>query len=491
MFDEVRQRSYIVRHPTSQYEKSSPQIKRIYDGFETEDYVEKQRKKIKEVRNRGLSQEELPECQNSTTLLQRLLSMSLHYAPDFFKTLKEQKRDDLRAQNWDEAQVRGLEAQLQGQHIMELYIVLPEHALRMWITCGKIPTSYMQNYTDPRHTYYNFHREVHFAITDYMNIYMYSMPTDFPMTRPDFTDQDHYFVAIHATERLLMELKQDLETRTSRTDLARWYARKDYDVQFQIKAGHELERLGGNAPGRNIEIGKYMEIKVAYRQIHKTVIENKTEYKLDHYHDYSVITSSTHLDEDYAVKMTIDIFRNEGKKNEANNPPTNNRFFVFLLQHYRDRFQNIFQRAGVTVEDYNQTLDYFDKRGSAHFNRVNRRDLREMRYDAPTAEERELSQHYIHGLPRPVNKNTSSIAEEENYDDRDSMTRTSIGTSLKRKSEMNEKDAKKISTGAHTVIILNNPTIHHFSGTTASPRSLKGDADAQGSQTVQSTPRAT
>eukprot|EP00971_Amphidinium_carterae_P085626 1694418-Amphidinium_carterae.1 len=42
---------------------------------------------------------------------------------------------------------------------MELYTVLPEQALRMWITCGKIPMSYMQHYTEPRHTYYNFHRE--------------------------------------------------------------------------------------------------------------------------------------------------------------------------------------------------------------------------------------------------------------------------------------------------------------------------------------------
>eukprot|EP00971_Amphidinium_carterae_P043067 846939-Amphidinium_carterae.1 len=77
---------------------------------------------------------------------------------------------------------------------MELYIVLPEKALRMWITCGKIPMSYMTTYTEPRHTYYNFHHEVHFAITGYINIYMYNMPRDYPMTRAEFTEQDHYFV---------------------------------------------------------------------------------------------------------------------------------------------------------------------------------------------------------------------------------------------------------------------------------------------------------
>eukprot|EP00971_Amphidinium_carterae_P296855 5897317-Amphidinium_carterae.1 len=38
LFDEIRQRSYILQHPTSQYITSSPEIKRIYEGFETEDY---------------------------------------------------------------------------------------------------------------------------------------------------------------------------------------------------------------------------------------------------------------------------------------------------------------------------------------------------------------------------------------------------------------------------------------------------------------------
>eukprot|EP00971_Amphidinium_carterae_P008047 159247-Amphidinium_carterae.1 len=117
------------------------------------------------------------------------------------------------------------------------------------------------------------------------------MPQDYPMTRADFTEHDHYFVVIHTTETPLIELKNDLEIRASRQDMAGWYARQDYDNQFQIKAGHELERLGGNSEGRNIEIGKYMEIKVAYKQVHRTVIENKGEYKQNHFHDYSIITT--------------------------------------------------------------------------------------------------------------------------------------------------------------------------------------------------------
>eukprot|EP00971_Amphidinium_carterae_P348198 6490373-Amphidinium_carterae.3 len=53
-------------------------------------------------------------------------------------------------------------------------------------------------------------------------------------------------------------------------------------------------------------------------------------------HDYSIITTNTNLDDDYAVKMTIEIFQNSQKKSDPMNPPTQNRFFVFLLQHYRE-----------------------------------------------------------------------------------------------------------------------------------------------------------
>eukprot|EP00971_Amphidinium_carterae_P226805 4498158-Amphidinium_carterae.1 len=93
-----------------------------------------------------------------------------------------------------------------------------------------------------------------------------------------------------------------------------------------------------------------MELKVAYKQIHRTVIENKVQYKQNHFHDYSIITTSTNLDNDYAVKMTIEIILQAEKKYDPQNPPTKNRFFVFILQHYRERVRDIFQRAGATIE---------------------------------------------------------------------------------------------------------------------------------------------
>eukprot|EP00971_Amphidinium_carterae_P031133 612711-Amphidinium_carterae.1 len=85
--------------------------------------------------------------------------MSSNYAPTFFSTLLEQRRDDLRELKWQEEQVRSMETKLRGEQLLELYTILPEKALNMWITCGKIPMSYMQQSTDDRHKYYNFHTE--------------------------------------------------------------------------------------------------------------------------------------------------------------------------------------------------------------------------------------------------------------------------------------------------------------------------------------------
>eukprot|EP00971_Amphidinium_carterae_P243351 4832206-Amphidinium_carterae.1 len=62
-----------------------------------------------------------------------------------------------------------METRLRGEQLLELYTILPEKALNMWITCGKIPMSYMLHSTEDRHRYYNFHTEVHYAITDYIN----------------------------------------------------------------------------------------------------------------------------------------------------------------------------------------------------------------------------------------------------------------------------------------------------------------------------------
>eukprot|EP00971_Amphidinium_carterae_P326784 6457791-Amphidinium_carterae.1 len=155
--------------------------------------------------------------------------MSLHYAPDFFKTITTQTRDDLREREWPEEQVQGRERELQETKLLELYAVLPQRALDMWITCGKVPASYLQDPTDSRHRFYNYHKEVHYAITDYINLYLYNMPTDYQRTSQQFTHKDFYFVVIHTTEGLLREMKSDIEQATQRSDMTGWYSRKDQD----------------------------------------------------------------------------------------------------------------------------------------------------------------------------------------------------------------------------------------------------------------------
>eukprot|EP00971_Amphidinium_carterae_P203484 4038138-Amphidinium_carterae.3 len=63
---------------------------------------------------------------------------------------------------------------------MELYIILPEKALDMWLKLGRLPSVYMENGTDEKHAWYSFHRvlEVQYAINNYINIYLYNFPTN-------------------------------------------------------------------------------------------------------------------------------------------------------------------------------------------------------------------------------------------------------------------------------------------------------------------------
>eukprot|EP00971_Amphidinium_carterae_P092255 1826800-Amphidinium_carterae.1 len=168
----------------------------------------------------------------------------------------------------------------------------------MWITCGKVPASYMVDPTDNRHGYYNFHTEVHYAITDYMNLYLYNIPDDCKKAALQFTQQDYYFVVVHTTEGLLREMTTDIQMTTQRTDMTRWYARKDIDMQYQLKAGKQLGQLSGWT--KMINVGKYMELKVVYKQQHRRTIEDKIEYKQNHFHDYNFITANTNLDDNYA-----------------------------------------------------------------------------------------------------------------------------------------------------------------------------------------------
>eukprot|EP00971_Amphidinium_carterae_P244380 4852514-Amphidinium_carterae.2 len=164
--------------------------------------------------------------------LTQLLGISLHYAPTFFNTMKIQRLDNLRQQGWEEDQIRQHEHVLQNTKLLELYIVLPEKTIDMWLQLGKLPASYMDNATDNRHKYYNFHTEVQYAINDYMNVYLYNYPENFSQPSIQFTRQNYYFTVVHTTDRLLDQLQDDLKGTNRQTN---WYTGKDRDKQFQLK----------------------------------------------------------------------------------------------------------------------------------------------------------------------------------------------------------------------------------------------------------------
>eukprot|EP00971_Amphidinium_carterae_P104626 2071979-Amphidinium_carterae.2 len=225
---EMMQRSYITSHPTSGYKTATKEIKR---------------------------------------------------APDFFNTLKLQRLDYLRQLGWEEEHARQHEQVLQETKLRELYIVLPEGALEMWTKLGKLPASYMDNATDNRHGYYNFHTEVQYAIGDYINLYIYNFPEDYSQTALQFTSQSCFFTVVHTTDKLLERLEHDLKDANRDSN---WYSRKDMDRQFQIKG----ERVGREGAWRMMTIGKCMEIKMTYRQkLKNTAEEDKKEYKQTHFHE--------------------------------------------------------------------------------------------------------------------------------------------------------------------------------------------------------------
>eukprot|EP00971_Amphidinium_carterae_P346907 6488672-Amphidinium_carterae.2 len=59
--------------------------------------------------------------------------------------------------------------------MLELYIVLSEDKLRQWMTRGSVPPSHIVNGTDERHSWYNFHEKIEYAVSEFLNIYLYTI----------------------------------------------------------------------------------------------------------------------------------------------------------------------------------------------------------------------------------------------------------------------------------------------------------------------------
>eukprot|EP00971_Amphidinium_carterae_P088373 1748403-Amphidinium_carterae.1 len=135
------QRSYIKYHPTGGYKTATPEIKRVYDGFEVYNYNEERNPRKPLLTN--IKDDDYKHMGQS-----QLLSISYQYAPNFFNTMKIHQLDNLRKQGWKEEQVRQHEHVLQNTKLLELYIILPEKAIDMWLRLGSLPASYMEDSTE-------------------------------------------------------------------------------------------------------------------------------------------------------------------------------------------------------------------------------------------------------------------------------------------------------------------------------------------------------
>eukprot|EP00971_Amphidinium_carterae_P343170 6482779-Amphidinium_carterae.1 len=91
-----------------------------------------------------------------------------------------------------------------------------------------------------------------------------------------------------------------------------------------------------------------MEMKAAYRQRHRRLIEDKKSYKQNHFHDYSIITTNIYLDEEYITKHIIEIYQQAErprKQGEEVQPTHKHRLMVILTQHYLHKVPYLLHKA--------------------------------------------------------------------------------------------------------------------------------------------------
>eukprot|EP00971_Amphidinium_carterae_P244832 4861108-Amphidinium_carterae.3 len=206
----MMQASYIKFHPTTGYHRATTEIRGFYDGFQIYNFNDKYN-----------PQRSIDDSESNPTTLQQLLSISYYYAPNFSDALKDQKLNNLRHQGWEEPQIQMHEEALRKEKIMELYIILPEIALDMWIQHGCLPGSFIE--LDRRETRL-------YAINDFINLYLYNYPMDYPQQGLQLTRQNYYLTVVHTTERILTVLQEELRPTQGRN--AHRYKRKTWDLQY-------------------------------------------------------------------------------------------------------------------------------------------------------------------------------------------------------------------------------------------------------------------
>eukprot|EP00971_Amphidinium_carterae_P222565 4417476-Amphidinium_carterae.1 len=171
---------------------------------------------------------------------------------------------------------------------------------------------------------------------------------------------------------------------------------------------------------RTITVGHYMELKVAYRQKNKNVIEN------------SLITTPFNLQDEYAVKMTVETYVQATQKRDPHNPAHQSRFFMFLVQHYESRLRNIFEKANTGKDEYNAVLANFDKKASTHFTRPKRRDIQAVLSSTQPATWQQENETYneFHDYQRCSNNNTRLNQLQKRMTKTKRMTTTTLTRDL-------------------------------------------------------------
>eukprot|EP00971_Amphidinium_carterae_P348849 6490704-Amphidinium_carterae.2 len=271
--------------PDSHYEKIL-----VYEGFEQGNYLDKYIPKV------------LPdeEC-NATTALQKLLSLSLHYAPTFFSTLTKQKMQDKRDLGWPEEQVQVHEQVLRDTQVLELYMVLSQKAIDMWITCGSVPASYIDK---------SYRRKT----------WLLQLPHGSTIRHYRL----HQLVRLQLPRGLCAGISTVHNTEVLMTELLLRGSTYDRQVARTDDERHE-------STYRTRPMWMYFELKAVYKQKHRRIVEDKRGYKQNHYHDYSIITTNLGLDVDYIRKIIIETYQQAEEKKDENNPPHSRKLLIFII----------------------------------------------------------------------------------------------------------------------------------------------------------------
>eukprot|EP00971_Amphidinium_carterae_P315487 6270749-Amphidinium_carterae.2 len=134
-------------------------------------------------------------------------------------------------------------------------------------TSGSSTSIYQNQYFDnEKHSNYNFHKRIEYAMGDFLNLYLRKRPNNFKQ-QADQLGQPQYLVIVHMTMECLRDLSEDLKATHGRK--ADWHTRRNVDMQFQINGDKN-----GRRTVRPINVGSYMTYDIQ-ADMHTNMILDK------------------------------------------------------------------------------------------------------------------------------------------------------------------------------------------------------------------------